>query len=169
MSEQLPVQTAVTDEPVLPSAVEPGLDEIDHVIPKMNVGVPPAQPEPGVESVLVPDDALLGIYNEILDNCRKDREELSQFVTDFANMVINDQDASSSSKEALVNLVKAKGDVNDKMAKVADLMTRVKLKSADTFPRYLAAQQNNTINIGTGGGSKRELLEAIEKQKKGKK
>jgi hypothetical protein len=30
----------------------------------------------------------------------------------------------------------------------AELMTRVKLRERDTFPRYLAASQTNNINIG---------------------
>lgn len=82
-------------------------------------------------------------------------------------MVINDGDASSASKEAIVNLVKIKSDTADKMSKVADLMTRIKLKDKDTFPRYLAAQQNNKVVIE---GSKRDLLKSISKiaNKKGK-
>ena len=52
------------------------------------------------------------------------------------------------------------------MAKIADLVTRVKLKERDTFPRYLAASQNNTINVGDG--AKRALLEAINKAQKDK-
>jgi hypothetical protein len=52
------------------------------------------------------------------------------------------------------------------MAIVADLMTRVKLKERDTFPKYLAAHQNNTINIGENNGTKRDLLKQIERAKK---
>lgn len=54
--------------------------------------------------------------------------------------------------------------MTDKMSKVADLMTRVKLKDKDTFPKYLAANQNNTINISEGG-SRRALIEAVNKAK----
>jgi hypothetical protein len=50
------------------------------------------------------------------------------------------------------------------MAKIADLMTRIKLKDKDTFPRYLAANQNNTININSGN-NKRQFLEALNKKK----
>jgi hypothetical protein len=56
--------------------------------------------------------------------------------------------------------------MSDKMSKVADLMTRIKLKERDTFPKYLAAQQNNTINIGNNGNnSRRSLIEALNKAK----
>ena len=85
----------------------------------------------------------------------------------FLEMVINDGDASSASKEAIVNLIKIKSDTSDKMSKVADLMTRIKLKEKDTFPRYLSAQQNNKVVIE---GSKRDLLKSINKlaNKKGR-
>jgi len=73
---------------------------------------------------------------------------------------MNEGDASSSSKEAIVNLLKINTDVNDKMSKIADLRTRMKLKEKDTFPRYLAAQQNNKVVIE---GSKREMLKTISK------
>jgi len=177
MSEKTKVETDQDELPLLePEIVEPDLDaelhDLEAVIPKMNVSVPtPAEQQPQPESILITDDALLGIYGEILDNARKDRGEIDGYITSFADMVINENDASSASKEALVNLINAKSGILDKMAKVADLMTRVKLKDKDTFPRYLAANQNNTINIqGDPLNNKREILEAIERsKKKGKK
>jgi hypothetical protein len=62
--------------------------------------------------------------------------------------------------------MKIKSDTADKMSKVADLMTRIKLKDKDTFPRYLAAQQNNKVVIE---GSKRDLLKSINKLANNKK
>ena len=90
---------------------------------------------------------------------------MSGLLTTFVDMVINDGDSTSASKEALVNLVKIKSDSADKMAKVAELMTRCKLK--EIFPKYLNAKQENTINIGDGT-TKRELLKQIEKARKKK-
>ena len=139
--------------------------DLDAVIPAMNVNLPMQQPQQ--EQNLVSDEALLGIYGEILQNLREDRDELNRLLSTFSDMVVNDGDASPASKEALVNLVKVKSDAADKMAKIADLMTRVKLKEKDTFPRYLAAHQNNTINIGEGQ-TKRELLKQIERATKKK-
>jgi hypothetical protein len=75
-------------------------------------------------------------------------------------MVMNDGDASSASKEAIVNLLKIKSDISDKKAKIADLETRIKLKEKDTFPRYLAAHQQNNVVIE---GSKREMIKSINK------
>jgi hypothetical protein len=75
-------------------------------------------------------------------------------------MATNDGDSSSATKEAVVGLMKIKTDMSDKMSKVADLMTRIKLKDKDTFPRYLAQQQNNKVVIE---GSHRDLLKSINK------
>lgn len=138
---------------------------LDTVVPAMHVNLPVKQPDQ--EENLIADEALLGIYGEILQKIREDRDEVSTLLNNFVDMVINEGDATTSSKEALVNLIKIKSEQADKMAKIADLMTRVKLKERDTFPRYLAATQQNTINIGNG--SKRELLRQIEKATKKKK
>lgn len=146
--------------------IEQESPDLDAVIPAMNVNVPMQQPQQ--EENLVSDEALLGIYGEILQNLRDDRDELNGLLANFVEMVVNEGDSTTSSKEALVNLVKIKSDASDKMAKIADLMTRVKLKEKDTFPRYLAAHQNNTINIGDGQ-TKRELLKSIERATKKKK
>jgi hypothetical protein len=102
----------------------------------------------------------MGLYDEILDDCRNDAKGVDEILANFINMVMNDGDASSASKEAIVNLWKIKSDISDKKAKVADLKTRIKLKEKDTYPRYLAAQQNNKITIE---GSKREMIKTINK------
>jgi len=130
--------------------------EIQSLIPAMNVNVPAVSDQP--ENPLVSDETLLGAYNEILVNLRDDREKASDFMEQFAEMVINGGDASSASKEALVNFLKIRSDANDKMAKIAELMTRIKMKDKDTFPRYLAAKQNNTININSG---KKQLIQDL--------
>jgi len=136
---------------------------IQEMIPKMSVNV--NEPVMEVEkSNIVSDEQLVDIYSEILGCIREDRQQVAGFIDTMADMVINEGDATSSSKEALVNLVKIKSDMTDKMSKVADLMTRVKLKDKDTFPKYLAANQNNTINISEGG-SRRALIEAVNKAK----
>jgi hypothetical protein len=136
---------------------------LQDLIPKMNVSVGNQLPEMEPSNI-VSDDQLVDIYSEILGCIREDRQQVAGFIDTMAEMVINEGDATSSSKEALVNLVKIKSDMTDKMSKVADLMTRVKLKDKDTFPKYLAANQNNTINISETG-SRRALIEAVNKAK----
>lgn len=132
--------------------------EIENLIPSMTVSSEMVDiPE---KECIVKDEEVLDLYDEILQNCRKDRENVSEVLNNFLDMVMNDGDASSASKEAIVNLLKINSDVNDKMAKIADLRTRIKLKEKDTYPRYLAAQQNNKVVIE---GSKREMIRTINK------
>lgn len=142
------------------------LREIQSVLPNMNSKVVDQSIEPQ-ENSIISDEEITGIYADILGLIKEDRQQVSGFIDTMAEMVINDGDATTSSKEALVNLIKIKVDMTDKMSKVADMMTRVKLKEKDTFPKYLATNQNNTININESG-SRRNLIEAINKAKNNK-
>ena len=150
---------------VEPEIMAPDLIEemaLAEVLPGMSLTAPP----PVEEKCIVEDEVLLELYDEILQNCREDRKEVKDLAGTFADMVVNDGEASSATKEALVNLHKIKTDISDKMSKVADLMTRIKLKDKDTFPRYLAAHQHNQVTIE---GSKRDVLKAIQNAQRKKK
>lgn len=119
---------------------------------------------------IIENDTLLKVYDEILDNLRSDVKQASELLDNFANMVINDGDSSTASKEALVNLLKTKIEATDKMTKVADLMTRITLKQPDTYKPYMKKkdgyESGPTINIYDNGGlNKRSLMEAIQKEK----
>lgn len=153
-------QVDVSDDPLFGDMI---IEEDDlalgEMIPTMNV-TPMPVPEP--EKCLIADDKLLGLYDEIVQNCRDDRAKVNQIQANFEDMVVNDGDATSASKEALVNLMKIKTDINDKLSKVADLMTRHVLKSKDTFPRYLAAHQHNNVTIENS--SKRDILKSLQQQ-----
>jgi hypothetical protein len=127
--------------------------------------------QPVNQDALISDEQYLGILNEIASNIRDDRKQVSDYLDNFADMVINEGDATTSSKETLVNLVKTKVDLQDKMLKVADLMTRLKLKNTYAYsgPNLNAVQQNN-FNIGsdTTNFSRKELIKAINNAKKKK-
>lgn len=138
-------------------------DELDQILPQMNVSVPPQQLP--AEDNLVSDDMILGMFSEILNNIREDRAEVKGLVNNFVDMVMNDGDSTTSSKEALVNLVKIQTETSNSMAKIADLVTRIKLKEKDTFPRYLNATQSNNIHIGS---ERRDLIKQIQKIQKKK-
>jgi hypothetical protein len=133
--------------------------EVKDLVPSMNVSLP----EKSEDKALISDEQLLGIYGEIIETIRKDTREVDEILGNFINMVINEGESTTSARESLVNLVKIKTEQSDKMTRVADLMTRLKMKEKSTFPAYLSARQENTINIGT---DKRALLEALEKAKK---
>lgn len=139
-------------EQLTPEPVETGM------VPQLNVNLPAQIPDEQKKD-LISDEKLVKVYDEILDNIRKDREEIDYVLNNFVNMVINDGEATSSSKEALVNLIKIKSDTADKLSKVADLMTRIKLRDNNTFPKYMAVHQNNTTNI-----TKKATLSTAEKR-----
>jgi len=134
------------------------LDDLDlgEVIPTMPMAPAPMQSD---KECIVEDATLLGLYDEIIVNCRHDREKVDEIQVKFEDMVINDGDASSASKEALVNLMKIKTDINDKMAKVADLMTRIHLKEKDTFKPYLAVP-------GKTQDKKKAILSALQEKRR---
>lgn len=148
------------DEFLIPTPELEGLDldglDLDEVIPTMSVDPAPMQSD---KQCIVEDSTLLGLYDEIVDNCRKDRERVEQIQVTFEDMVNNDGDASSASKEAIVNLMKIKTDINDKMAKVADLMTRIHLKDTNTFKPYLSVPGKQVNN-------KKEILQALQEKRR---
>ena len=151
------------NDPILDETKE-DLAIAGEVIPSMNVTSLSVQDSENSLSNIVSDEQLVDVYQEVLENIRQDRKQTEEFINNFADLVINEGDSTSASKEALVNLLKLKHDTSDKMAKIADLMTRIKLKDKDTFPKYLAANQNNTININSGN-NKRQFLESLNKKK----
>jgi hypothetical protein len=113
-------------------------------------------------SEIVTDGDLVNMYDDIVNMVKKDREEVDEVLGNFINMVMNEGDGSSASKEAIVALLKMKMDGADKLSKVADLKTRVKLKERSTFPPYLA--QHNTYNLGDKL-DKRGMIEQLNKAK----
>jgi hypothetical protein len=115
---------------------------------------------------IISDNNLLGVYDEIMNNLRSDREQVADLVETFSNMVVNDGDSSTSSKEALVNLIKTKIEATDKMTRIADLMTRIKLKQPDTYQPWMGKKESgNTINIYDSGINRKALMEKIQKEK----
>ena len=167
--EEIPTDDVVVEEEEDGEPSAPAIPPIDKLIPPMNM---PPVPERQEDNNLISDDALLGIYTEILETIKEDRKQVGDYLDNFADMIMNEGDSHTSSKEALVNLAKIKTDMTDKMIKVADLMTRVKMKGKDTYAysgAHFNAMQSNTINIESTPTSKRELLKAINDAKKKKK
>lgn len=158
------VEVEEVDEDVFAIPQAEVMEDLGEIMPTMNVNpaIPDPQPE---EKCIIEDEKILGLYDEILINCRDDRKQCDEILVQLINMVLNDGDASSATKEAMVNVLKTKTDVGDKMAKVADLMTRIKLKEKDTFPRYLAAHQHNNVTIESNN-TKRDILKALQSAKK---
>ncbi len=118
---------------------------------------------------MISDSELNGLYDEIVSNHRDDRQKADQLLNTFEEMISNEGDASTSTKEALVALLKLRMEASEKMTKIADLKTRIKLKEANTFPPYMAPQ----TNVYLGGNpqaaipdNKRDFLKKINDGKK---
>ncbi len=137
--------------------------DMNDLMPSMNVSSPVEQER---RPDLISDEKLTGVYDEILDMLRKEHHQVTDYIDNFAEMVVNGGDPSTSSKEALVNLVNIRTGIPDKMAKIADLMTRLKMKQPDTYKPYLNATQTNNVIIGDSTDERRALLDAIKKAKK---
>jgi hypothetical protein len=136
----------------------------ENQLPQLNVSMPMA-PKKEEEVILIKNETMIALYNEILDACREDRKDADGAFKTFLEMVVNEGDATSSSKEAMVQLLRVRVEATDKMTKVMDLLMRYVLKERDTFPRYLNANQENNITIKTKS-TKRSFLEKLEKAKK---
>lgn len=144
--------------------IEKEFSQIQDLLPKMNIAAPVPQQEQ--VPAIIEAEELKAMYDDIISDLKGDKEEIQGIQDKFEDMVMNDGDASSSSKEALVNLIKIKSDITDKMIKIADLKTRIVMKEKNTFPPYLANQTNNTYINNAPQQNRRALLEAYEKNKK---
>jgi len=134
------------------------VEDVTDMVPRMPMPVvsPPSQ--------IIEDQTLVDLYQELLQQGRDDRRECDTYLTNFVEMVINDGDSTTASKEALVNLMKIKTDITDKMSKIAAEMTKLKLKEKyNENPKSIEAQQTNFI---IGNTDRRALIELIEDAKK---
>ena len=122
------------------------------IIPSVPVVLPSTE-----QNAVVSDEQLLELYGEILEDLRSDRKEVEAILSNFVEMVMNEGDSSSASKEALVNLAKLKSDIAIGKSRVADLMTSLKLKEKQISK--INATQNNNITIT----DRRNLIETINK------
>ena len=109
------------------------------------------------QNTVVSDEQLMGLYTEILEDLRDDRKEVDAILSNFIEMVMNEGDSTSASKEALVNLAKLKSDIALGKGKIADLMTSLKIKERQGSK--INATQNNNITIT----DRRNLIETINK------
>lgn len=165
--EEIPLIGEISPQETDISEIKP--EDIEGMVPQMNVSIP-AEPPKDVQH-LITDEQYLEILSDILSDIKEDRKQVSDYIDNFANMVMNDGDATTSSKEALVNLVKVKTDLQDKMLKAADLMTRLKIKNTYAYSGpHLNAMQQNNFNIGSDTNfDRKELIKAINQAKKKKK
>ena len=146
--------------PISGELVETGdddFDRLDELVPQLNVTVPTSS----VAEPMFRTDEVVGLCNKILDKIDKDEVQLTEFVDNFSEMVINQGDSTTSSKEALVNFVKMRLDQTDKYAKVLDMMTRVVMKDRGAGAPQVSASQTNNMII-----DRRRILASVKQEKK---
>lgn len=121
---------------------------------------------------LISDDKFTKYFEEAIGNLRQDRVDADEHFKKIFDMVINEGDSTSASKEMATNFFKMKTEANDKMIKILDLWTRMKLKEKNTMPDWLKAKsiKNQQINIHDSEVKKQstkhliELMDEVEKK-----
>ncbi len=129
-------------------------------LPAMNIVPSPVDTRPPL--VQAAPEHIGRMCEEVMSDIRLDGLQVDDVLKNFIDMVMNEGDSSGSTKEAVVNLIKTKSDLADKKIKVMELMMRAYLKETNTFPKYLAATQNNKITIQ---GDRRNLVSEIKKSR----
>lgn len=133
-------------------------------LPTMTVQVPQkAEPEKPIVTV----DEMQAFLKEAVGMVRDDRAETSEYIKNFADMILNEGDASGPTKEAFVQLVKMKQDAATNLTKLIELMMRPLLKQSSESKPWLNATQHNEIKISP----RRKLVEKYARkaeEKKGK-
>jgi len=120
------------------------------------------QPE---NNELIHGEELVFAFDDVTSMIKKDLEQTDEILGNFVNMVMNEGDGSTASKEAICKLLEIKLKGADSITRMLDLKTRILLKEKNTFPAYMA--QHNTYNINPEEKiNKRELITALEKKKK---
>lgn len=133
--------------------------------PKMEIPVEIQTPVFAPQSLSQPmfeDEEMLGLCAEVLTNMRNDRKQLDSLISNFVEMVFNEGDSTTSSKEALVSLVANKTAMSDKQMKIVDVMAKFKLKEVAESPKSVTAKQENHYHFG---GNRRSFLEQIDKNR----
>lgn len=142
--------------------------EAEEVPAPPTVNTPAGQlQQPAKANVVGPlfeDDELLSLASETLNNMRGDRKQLDTLISNFVEMVFNEGDSTTASKEALVALMVAKTNMSDKQMKLLEMIAKFKLKEMADSPKTVTVQENYHF-----GGTRRSFLEQIDKRMKKKK
>lgn len=109
---------------------------------------------------LVQAGQIVSLCQNVLSDIEGEKEEINQAYNNFSEMVFNAGDATSASKEALVNLLKLKSDMVDKKMKMAEFLLKAFTKDG---PKTVTAHQHNDFHIG---GDKRSLFAEMDKEEK---
>lgn len=122
---------------------------------------------PELPDELIEDEFVTDLYAEVLNDLREERSEVTEVLANMMDMVFNEGDATTASKEAMVNLFKIRADIADKKSKIAELATRIKIKERDTMNKWLTNQAGPSQAIEEKKPrKKRELLKELDAKEK---
>ena len=116
----------------------------------LNINIPPND----AKNELIKAEQIVGMCQQIASDIEDEKTEVTETLNNFAEMVFNAGDATSASKEALVNLLKLRSDLVDKKARLAEMMLKVFMKDGI---KSVTAHQHNDIHITDKGKLLREL------------
>lgn len=107
---------------------------------------------------IVKPEHMVNLVENISKDLEEEKKEVSEAYNNFAEMVFNSGDATSASKEALVNLLKLRTDLVDKKTRLAEMMLKVMLKDQI---KNVTAHQHNDIHI-----NKKDILKELNQRDK---
>ena len=119
----------------------------------LNVSIAPAE----VNVQLVQPEEIVGLVKIVMTDIEGEKNEIQEAYTNFAEMVFNAGDATSASKEALVNLLKLKSDLIDKKARMLEMMMKVYKTEG---PKTVTAHQHNDFHVH----DKRKLFNELDRE-----
>lgn len=164
--ETLSDRTVVVAEVVEPQQVPEGqeIQAGDTVpatpAPTMQVNITPSD---GADD-LIPKEKVVAFLDEIADGLRGERSDTSRYIDDFYDMIVNGGDATSSTKESFVNLVRAKREVTSEMVRLLDLMVRLKSKDRSLPP---VVQQVNEYKMSAARPKKSSVMDRLRRKGNG--
>jgi hypothetical protein len=121
----------------------------------LNVNVAPGE----VNIQLVQPEEIVSLVKTVMTDIEGEKHEIQEALVNFSEMVFNAGDATSASKEALVNLLKLKSDLIDKKARMLEMMMKVYKTEG---PKTVTAHQHNDIYVH----DKRKLFDELDKEEK---
>lgn len=121
----------------------------------LNINLPPGE----TNIQLVQPEQIVSLVQTVMENIEGEKNEIQEAYVNFADMVFNSGDATSASKEALVNLLKLKSDLIDKKARMLEMMMKVYKTEG---PKTVTAHQHNDIHVH----DKRKLFDDLDKEDK---
>lgn len=127
-------------------------EEIPQIALNVNIPVPESDLQ------IIEPNQITNLVQTVMTDIDCEKTEIQEAYANFADMVFNSGDATSASKEALVNLLKLKSDLIDKKSKMLEMMIKVYKTEG---PKTVTVKQENDFHVH----DKRKLFSDLDKEK----